>query len=282
MGKTETASAKAGGPAGSNGSPGSKGDPPKKSPRKSANKIIVSTNRSKGRNFFAFYAIQCCDSIWVIYCRRYGRTPVEEGFMHPLVRDVQDQGEFSVNNNLKAVACQRESLQEDTAKKNGGYNARCIVTIFDENQDNEENRMHTILENCANVSENTYSIFYVYEQSDRSNEHVHAYIFLMSDMSNCIGFVLFRQAFAERKEWNRYQNNYMVPEEWNLTPETGPVVLDNVIPTRDILPIIKALYGNADGEFPANWGGDNSDILDNYFTPGHMNLDAAAELNVGP
>jgi hypothetical protein len=76
-----------------------------------------------------------------------------------------------------------------------------------------------------------------------------------------------------------------VAQDWNLTPN-GPEPADNWLPSRDIIPIIKALYGSQDTEttgsiLPPLWAHHNPEIAAGFFHSDRITADIATELGYG-
>jgi hypothetical protein len=71
-----------------------------------------------------------------------------------------------------------------------------------------------------------------------------------------------------------------VAQDWNLTPD-GPEPADNWLPSRDIIPIVKALYGDQeiDGRpLPPLWAYHNPEIAGDFFHSDRITVDIATEL----
>lgn len=76
----------------------------------------------------------------------------------------------------------------------------------------------------------------------------------------------------ENPEINRFGSVYRPPKDWNCTPD-GPIALSEVIPSRDIVPIVKNLYGEEDEELktyqlPHRWTTDNPEVYRFFFHEG--------------
>jgi len=85
-----------------------------------------------------------------------------------------------------------------------------------------------------------------------------------------------------QNENNRYGNPYVPAPDWDQTP-VQPVKLDSVMTTRDILPIVRQLYGiqNMDTDtftLPRNWASNNTDIVEMFFTGANLSDEIRIEL----
>jgi hypothetical protein len=79
---------------------------------------------------------------------------------------------------------------------------------------------------------------------------------------------------------NKFNFLYAVAHDWNLTPN-GPEPADDWLPSRDIIPIVKALYGDSEIEgspLPPHWASHNPDVAAHFFHSDRVTVDIAAEL----
>lgn len=86
-----------------------------------------------------------------------------------------------------------------------------------------------------------------------------------------------------RPENNKFGVTYEVPEDWDLTTD-GPVPLDDILTSRDILPVVRNLYGTPlpdDAEtfvLPRHWARDNPDTVQCFFSVEKLTDELRVEL----
>ena len=78
--------------------------------------------------------------------------------------------------------------------------------------------------------------------------------------------------FMEDPNSNKFQSSFRPARDWDCTGDT-PIAMSELIPTRDIIPIIKALYGDWDDEvngymLPPRWSTENPEIFRFFFHEG--------------
>ena len=83
-------------------------------------------------------------------------------------------------------------------------------------------------------------------------------------------------------ENNRYRNPYQPAPDWDQTPD-GPVVMDQVMTTRDIIPLVRQLYGiqdmdNNTYQLCRNWARNNPNIAACFFTEENLTAEARNDL----
>jgi hypothetical protein len=73
-----------------------------------------------------------------------------------------------------------------------------------------------------------------------------------------------------RESVNRFLNPWIIPNDWNMAPH-GPISLDDLMTTRDIIPVVRRLYGDVEADnitylLPRHWARNNKEEADMFFT----------------
>jgi hypothetical protein len=75
-----------------------------------------------------------------------------------------------------------------------------------------------------------------------------------------------------KPENNQYQNPYIPASNWNKTPDGEVCTLDEYLLSRDVLPLVRKLYGvqNPDNlavyVLEVNWAQNNPDLVGVFFS----------------
>jgi hypothetical protein len=73
-------------------------------------------------------------------------------------------------------------------------------------------------------------------------------------------------------ENNQYHNPYFAGAPWDKTPDGQLCALDTYLPSRDVIPIVKQLYGTQNPDNLAvyvlenNWAQNNEDLAEMFLT----------------
>ena len=74
--------------------------------------------------------------------------------------------------------------------------------------------------------------------------------------------------WLSRPDNNRYNRTYLVPEDWDRTPDNGPHLLADVCTDRDVYSFLTTVFGEEnvsdDVNLPENWANNNPDTLRAY------------------
>jgi hypothetical protein len=75
---------------------------------------------------------------------------------------------------------------------------------------------------------------------------------------------------------NHYQNPYFAGAPWDKTPDGQLCALDTYLSSRDVIPIVKQLYGMQNPDnlavyvLEANWARNNEDLVETFFTEDNL------------
>jgi hypothetical protein len=92
----------------------------------------------------------------------------------------------------------------------------------------------------------------------------------------------YHQQFMMRPVHNKYGNPWIPAGDWNLTPD-NQVVVDELMPTKDIIPLVRRLYGDPETDnltftLPRNWARHNGEDAAIFFTPDRIQEEDRATL----
>ena len=85
---------------------------------------------------------------------------------------------------------------------------------------------------------------------------------------------------------NKFHISHVVPENWNVTPETGPVKASTVMTPRDLITLLTIYFGEPSPfggtRLPDNWANDNPEILEDFVDMESLSPALALLLGIEP
>ena len=105
--------------------------PPKGSPKKKdMTHIKVSSTKQARRLVYVFKILKLKADIEIIWCKK---TPRDDAFLHPLIKDIEDNESFREHGIITVVHCRMSRLDNTLCfNANDPYPHRLIVCIIDE------------------------------------------------------------------------------------------------------------------------------------------------------
>jgi hypothetical protein len=181
----------------------------------------------------------------------------DDGYNHPIHRAIEEGEEWAISNCFFFSGSLRDSLLNDNPALNTGtpYRRRAFVRL-DSNATAlaTEEELKAIVDSVCTVSTLiSYSIYFWY-------------VFLM-----CFLISNAQKQFMMRDAHNKYANPYVPAGDWNTTPD-HPVVVDELMTTKDIIPVVRRLYGDPETDnltytLPRHWARHNGEEAAKFFTP---------------